>query len=66
MADTVKGLPEVEIDHFAMSEIEDAFIDGVERKKKLLKGRSTLKETKLIVGDIIRNEVGRVVLDSLF
>ena len=55
MADTVKGLPEVKIDHFPTSWIEDAFVDGVERKKKLLKGRLTLKETEPIVGDMVRN-----------
>ena len=32
MADTVKGLPEVKINHFGMTGIKDAFVDGLECK----------------------------------
>ena len=53
MAYTVKGLPEVKINHFGMTGMKDAFVDGLESKKKLLKRRSTRKETKLAVGDAV-------------
>ena len=47
MTNTVKGLPEVKVDHIRVTGTENTLINGVESKKKLLQGRSTLKETKL-------------------
>ena len=45
MTDTAKGLPGSKDKPFQNIWIEDSFVDGLESTKKLLKVRSTLKET---------------------
>ena len=42
------------------------YVDGVKNQKKLLKGRSTSKESKLTVGDTIRNKVNTLIINYLF
>ena len=55
MTDTVKGLPKVKVNHIRATSIEDAFVNGMESKKKLLQGGLIPKKTKLTDGDTICN-----------